>query len=99
MKRYNSIHCFFLGSILAADTISSIDFNEDGEFLAAGDKGGRIVVFKRDVEVREINTRTNFPFSVLYNSAYYCGRRRREAEICWWHSVKLGVILMIWRKK
>jgi serine/threonine-protein phosphatase 2A regulatory subunit B len=42
-------------NLLAADTISSIEFNENGEFLAAGDKGGRIVVFKRDTEVKEKN--------------------------------------------
>ncbi|GAU91585.1 hypothetical protein RvY_03812 [Ramazzottius varieornatus] len=43
-----------------ADTISSIDFNEDGEFLAAGDKGGRIVVFKRDVENKQPFGRTDY---------------------------------------
>ncbi|CAF4393438.1 unnamed protein product, partial [Adineta steineri] len=31
-----------------ADLISTIEFNEDGELLAVGDKGGRIVVFQRE---------------------------------------------------
>ena len=35
----------------AADLISTIEFNEDGELLAVGDKGGRIVVFQREQQV------------------------------------------------
>jgi serine/threonine-protein phosphatase 2A regulatory subunit B len=31
-----------------ADVISTVEFNEDGELLATGDKGGRIVIFQRD---------------------------------------------------
>ncbi|CAF4989278.1 unnamed protein product [Rotaria magnacalcarata] len=34
-----------------ADLISTIEFNEDGELLAVGDKGGRIVVFQRAQQV------------------------------------------------
>ncbi len=40
------INIFFL-----ADLISTIEFNEDGELLAVGDKGGRIVVFQREQQV------------------------------------------------
>ena len=36
---------------LPADLISTIEFNEDGELLAVGDKGGRIVVFQREQQV------------------------------------------------
>lgn len=32
----------------AADIISTVQFNHDGEFLATGDKGGRVVIFQRD---------------------------------------------------
>ena len=32
----------------AADIISTVEFNHDGEFLATGDKGGRVVIFQRD---------------------------------------------------
>lgn len=31
-----------------ADIISTVEFNHDGEFLATGDKGGRVVIFQRD---------------------------------------------------
>ena len=34
-----------------ADLISTIEFNEDGELLAVGDKGGRIVIFQREQQV------------------------------------------------
>ena len=33
---------------LTADIISTVQFNHDGEFLATGDKGGRVVIFQRD---------------------------------------------------
>lgn len=33
--------------IAEADVISCVEFNRDGELLATGDKGGRIVIFKR----------------------------------------------------
>ncbi len=36
---------------LLADLISTIEFNQDGELLAVGDKGGRIVVFQREQQV------------------------------------------------
>jgi hypothetical protein len=32
----------------AADIISTVEFNHDGELLATGDKGGRIVIFQKD---------------------------------------------------
>lgn len=35
----------------AADIISAVEFNESGDLLATGDKGGRIVIFQRDHEV------------------------------------------------
>ncbi|XP_077289348.1 protein phosphatase 2 regulatory subunit tws isoform X2 [Arctopsyche grandis] len=31
-----------------ADLISCVEFNHDGELLATGDKGGRVVIFQRD---------------------------------------------------
>lgn len=46
--------------LFSADTISSVQFNESGEFLAAGDKGGRIVVFKRDIEVNRFENAVQF---------------------------------------
>ena len=35
-------------SSLLADIISTVEFNDDGELLATGDKGGRIVIFQRE---------------------------------------------------
>ena len=35
-------------SLSPADIISTVEFNHDGEFLATGDKGGRVVIFQRD---------------------------------------------------
>ena len=33
-----------------ADIISAVEFNHDGEYLATGDKGGRVVLFERNQE-------------------------------------------------
>ena len=43
---------------ILADIISTVEFSDDGEFLATGDKGGRVVVFQRD------GTRVSF---ITYN--------------------------------
>jgi serine/threonine-protein phosphatase 2A regulatory subunit B len=40
--------------IFVADIVSCVEFNHDGEFLATGDKGGRVVIFQRDAGVRYI---------------------------------------------
>ena len=41
----------FCNTNLSADLISTIEFNDDGNLLAVGDKGGRIVVFQREQQV------------------------------------------------
>jgi len=33
-----------------ADVIAAVQFNHDGEYLATGDKGGRVVLFERSNE-------------------------------------------------
>lgn len=35
------------------DIISCVEFNQDGDLLATGDKGGRVVIFQRDPTVRK----------------------------------------------
>lgn len=35
-------------SLHAADVISAIEFDKNGDHLAAGDKGGRVVIFESD---------------------------------------------------
>lgn len=37
--------------LFVADIVSCVEFNHDGEFLATGDKGGRVVIFQRDAGV------------------------------------------------
>lgn len=39
---------------IAADIISCVEFNHDGDLLATGDKGGRVVIFQRDPVVSTI---------------------------------------------
>ena len=36
----------------AADVLSAVEFDHTGQFLATGDKGGRVVVFENAGEVR-----------------------------------------------
>lgn len=38
------------GEVADADIISAVEFNHDGEYLATGDKGGRVVLFERHQE-------------------------------------------------
>ena len=35
-------------SLPSVDIILTVEFSHDGEFLAIGDKGGRVVIFQRD---------------------------------------------------
>ena len=40
-----------------ADIISCVEFNQDGDLLATGDKGGRVVIFQRDPASKKANPR------------------------------------------
>lgn len=42
---------FYLFITITADIISCVEFNHDGDLLATGDKGGRVVIFQRDPSV------------------------------------------------
>lgn len=44
---------------LLADVISTVEFNQTGDLLATGDKGGRVVIFQRETEVSLICNTTN----------------------------------------
>eukprot|EP00127_Corallochytrium_limacisporum_P000466 Clim_evm22s13 gene=Clim_evmTU22s13 len=46
--------------ITEADIISCVEFNNDGQFLATGDKGGRIVIFERCPSSHEYKFYTEF---------------------------------------
>jgi len=37
----------------AADIISTVEFDHTGDYLATGDKGGRVVLFERNEQVRD----------------------------------------------
>ena len=39
-------------SRFAADIISTVEFDSTGNYLATGDKGGRVVLFERNEMVR-----------------------------------------------
>lgn len=40
--------CLSTSCSLSADIVSTVEFNYDGELLATGDKGGRIVIFQKE---------------------------------------------------
>lgn len=40
--------------LVLADVISTVEFNQTGDLLATGDKGGRVVIFQRETEVSSI---------------------------------------------
>lgn len=42
----------FNSNLFAADIISTVEFNHTGELLATGDKGGRVVIFQQEIEVK-----------------------------------------------
>ncbi|XP_049522793.1 protein phosphatase PP2A 55 kDa regulatory subunit-like isoform X4 [Dermacentor silvarum] len=43
--------------VTEADIISCVEFNHDGDLLATGDKGGRVVIFQRDPASRQSQPR------------------------------------------
>ena len=52
--------------VTEADIISCVEFNQDGDLLATGDKGGRVVIFQRDPQVgKEHKERQIVMLSVL----------------------------------
>ena len=40
---------------VSADIISCVEFNQDGELLATGDKGGRVVIFQVIIKARVVS--------------------------------------------
>ena len=47
----NLFHICLSPTDFSADIISTCEFNHDGELLATGDKGGRVVIFQREEQV------------------------------------------------
>lgn len=44
--------CIIILNSLPADIISTVEFDDTGNYLATGDKGGRVVLFERNETVR-----------------------------------------------
>lgn len=47
-------------NITEADIISTVEFNDTGDFLATGDKGGRVVLFERNPSKKKQNCEYKF---------------------------------------
>ena len=54
MTSFFLLLCLHLYFLLTADIISTVEFNHNGDLLATGDKGGRIVIFQKDSAVSNI---------------------------------------------
>jgi serine/threonine-protein phosphatase 2A regulatory subunit B len=65
-----------------ADIISTVEFNDDGELLATGDKGGRIVIFQR-----ESSNKTSAAYRSDYN--VYSTFQSHEAEFDYLKSLEI----------
>tara|TARA_R110002050_G_scaffold232671_5_gene368287 strand:+ start:310 stop:597 length:288 start_codon:yes stop_codon:yes gene_type:complete len=50
---------------LTVDIVSAIEFDDSGDFLAAGDRGGRIVIFERE---KDKDKGTNYKFHFEFQS-------------------------------
>jgi hypothetical protein len=37
-----------------ADLLTAIEFDQDGEYLATGDRGGRVVIFEKGDDIRQV---------------------------------------------
>ncbi|CAF0773492.1 unnamed protein product, partial [Brachionus calyciflorus] len=72
-----------------ADIISTVEFNEDGELLATGDKGGRIVIFQREQPSKSQLQQTEN--SNLFRTEYnvYSTFQSHEAEFDYLKSLEI----------
>jgi hypothetical protein len=59
--------------VTEVDIVSTVEFDSTGEYLAAGDRGGRVVIFQR-VEVRGATTQARISNSsaALSHSPFVC---------------------------
>jgi hypothetical protein len=57
--QFDAVHLLYLSAVFrlmltyhsAADIISTVEFDHTGNYLATGDKGGRVVLFERNETV------------------------------------------------
>ena len=50
MMHHTNLFCL---PVIVADIISTVEFDSTGNYLATGDKGGRVVLFERNEMVRK----------------------------------------------
>lgn len=55
-----------LNNRITADIISTVEFDSTGNYLATGDKGGRVVLFERNEMVRFSQTCQIGPFAGVF---------------------------------
>lgn len=65
-------------TIIAADIISTVEFDSTGNYLATGDKGGRVVLFERNEMVRVFLTIVICPIPTAQVLPQSCHHRS-----CW----------------
>lgn len=56
----------YLHNRITADIISTVEFDSTGNYLATGDKGGRVVLFERNEMVRFSQTCQIGPFAGVF---------------------------------
>lgn len=70
-------------SPVTADIISCVEFNDTGDLLATGDKGGRVVIFQRDESVslpKSEQIGNNWKYSWLIAILMHVDK----LSSCWW---------------
>ena len=55
---------YLLGYHCTVDVLSSIEFDDTGDYIAVGDRGGRVVIFEREdkVNITDFNTSLNISY-------------------------------------
>jgi len=72
------------------DVVSAVEFDETGDFIAAGDKGGRIVVFERDHSKAAKKSRSSGPpKEVLPEYKFYAEFQSHEPEFDYLKSLEI----------
>lgn len=76
---HNLVNCFCI--LLAADIISTVEFNYSGDLLATGDKGGRVVIFQREQEVSDSQSTSQMKAS-LSRVTWKEGEKHGHFSVC-----------------
>eukprot|EP00768_Dysnectes_brevis_P003548 gnl/Dysnectes_brevis/2527_a3036_1661.p1 GENE.gnl/Dysnectes_brevis/2527_a3036_1661~~gnl/Dysnectes_brevis/2527_a3036_1661.p1 ORF type:complete len:461 (+),score=101.21 gnl/Dysnectes_brevis/2527_a3036_1661:36-1418(+) len=72
-----------------SDIISSIEFNQDGEFLAAGDRGGRVIIFQRSPIRKPPRRSKSGALHPNVEYRFFCEFQSHEAEFDYLRSVEI----------